>query len=157
MSQLLLFVAVAAVGLVPWQDPDHAQTHAAMVMGFDQRATTHHFRLYEDGGAIEVTVNEPGDVKNRDAIRSHLPHITMMFANGNFDAPMIVHDSSHVPGTAVMAERRDRIRYVYVETANGGRVEIVTTDPQALAAVHAFLSYQVTEHKTGDVLTVSKR
>ena len=124
----------------------------AMVMGFDQLATTHHFRLYEDGGAIEVTVNDPGDVKDRDAIRAHLPHIAMMFGSGNFEAPMLVHDSSHVPGTAVMAERRDRIRYTLVETANGGRVEIVTTDPQALAAVHAFLTYQVAEHKTGDSL-----
>ena len=157
MSQLLWFLAVAAIDLAPRQNVDHTQPHAAMVMGFDQRATTHHFRLYEDGGAIEVTVNDPGDVKDRDAIRSHLPHIAMMFGSGNFDAPMLVHDSSHVPGTAVMAERRDQIRYTYVETPNGGRVEIVTTDPQALTAVHAFLTYQVAEHKTDDVLTVSKR
>ena len=156
MSQLLAILAVASIGVAP-QSSDPAQTHAAMAMGFDQQATTHHFRLYEDGGAIEVTVNDPGDVKDRAAIRSHLPHIAMMFGNGNFDAPMLVHDSSHVPGTAVMAERRDSIRYTYVETTNGGRVEIVTKDPQALAAVHAFLAYQIAEHKTGDTATVSKR
>ncbi len=156
MSQLLAILAVASIGLAP-QNADPTQTRAAMAMGFDQQATTHHFRLYEDGGAIEVTVNDPGDVKDRAAIRSHLPHIAMMFGNGNFDAPMLVHDSSHVPGTAVMAERRDSIRYTYVETTNGGRVEIVTKDPQALAAVHAFLTYQIAEHKTGDTATVSKR
>jgi hypothetical protein len=156
MSQLLAILAVAAIGLAR-QNADPTQTHAAMAMGFDQHATTHHFRLYEDGGAIEVTVNDPGDVKDRAAIRSHLPHVAIMFGNGNFDAPMLVHDSSDVPGTAVMAERRDRIRYTYVETTNGGRVEIVTTDSRALAAVHAFLTYQVAEHKTGDALTVSKR
>jgi len=157
MSQLLTFLAFAAIGLASRQDGDHAQGRAAMAMGFDQQATMHHFRLYEDGGAIEVTVNDPGDIKNRAAIRSHLSHIAMMFRSGNFDAPMLVHDSSHVPGTAVLAERRDRIRYTYVETTNGGRVEIVTTDPQALAALHAFLSYQIVEHKTGDAVTVSKR
>ncbi len=156
MSQLLAILAVASIGLAP-RNADPTQTHAAMAMGFDQQATTHHFRLYEDGGAIEVTVNDRGDVTDRAAIRSHLPHIAMMFGNGNFDAPMLVHDSTHVPGTAVMAERRDSIRYTYVETTNGGRVEIVTKDPQALAAVHAFLTYQIAEHKTGDTVTVSKR
>ncbi len=155
MSQLLALLAVTAIGLAPGHNAD--QAHAAMVMGFDQQATTHHFRLYDDGGAIEVTVKDPGDVKDRDAIRSHLPHIAMMFGGGNFEAPMLVHDSSHVPGTAAMVERRDQIRYTYVETPNGGRVEIVTTDPQALAAVHAFLTYQIVEHKTGDAVTVSKR
>jgi len=81
----------------------------------------------------------------------------MMFGSGNFDAPMLVHDSSHVPGTTVMADRREQIRYTYVETPNGGRVDIVTTDPQALAAVHTFLTYQIAEHKTGDVTAVSER
>ena len=157
MSQLLACLAVAAIGLASGQGADHAHARAAMVMGFDQQATAHHFRLYGDGGAIEVDVNDPGDVKDRDAIRSHLPHIAMMFGHGNFDAPMLVHDSTHVPGTAVMAARHDRIRYTYAETANGGRVEIVTSDPQAVEAVHAFLTYQIAEHKTGDVTTVSKR
>ena len=30
----------------------------AMVMGFDQALTTHHFLLFNDGGAIEVSVND---------------------------------------------------------------------------------------------------
>lgn len=156
MSQLLVWLTAAALGLAG-QDAGHTHSRAAMVMGFDQQATTHHFHLYEDGGAIEVSANDPADVKDRDAIRSHLPHIATMFGAGNFEAPMLVHDSANVPGTAVMTERRDRIRYTYVETPRGGRVDIVTTDPQALDAVHAFLRYQIAEHKTGDATTVSKR
>jgi hypothetical protein len=158
MSQVLALLTAAAIGLgMIFQNTDHPHGRAAMVMGFDQQASTHHFRLYDDGGAIEVAANDPADSKNRDAIRSHLSHIAAMFSSGDFEAPMLVHDSTHVPGTAVMAERRDRIRYTYVDTTNGGRVEIVTTDPHALAAVHAFLAYQIAEHKTGDAITVSKR
>jgi hypothetical protein len=122
----------------------------AMVMGFDQARTTHHFLLFNDGGAIEVSVNDAADANNRDAIRSHLPHIAMMFGDGNFNAPMLVHDSTHVSGTQTMAERKAAIRYQYVETAKGGRVDIVTSDPVALAAVHQFLTFQIAEHKTGD-------
>jgi len=155
MSQLLAVLAAVAMALPP--QPQAGHSRAGMVMGFDQGATTHHFRLYANGGAIDVAVNDPDDTKDRDAIRSHLPHIAMMFGSGNFDAPMLVHDSSHVPGTTVMADRREQIRYTYVETPNGGRVDIVTTDPQALAAVHAFLTYQIAEHKTGDVTAVSER
>ena len=88
-----------------------AQDHAAMVMGFDQKRTAHHFLLFSDGGAIDVSVNDPADTKNRDAIRSHLPHIATMFGAGNFDAPMLVHDSANVPGTNVMTERKAAIRY----------------------------------------------
>ena len=129
----------------------------ATVMGFDQALTTHHFLLFTDGGAIEVSVNDLADTKNRDAIRSHLPHIAMMFGEGNFDAPMLVHDSKNVPGTKLMTERKDVIRYQYVETAKGGRVDIVTSDPAALAAVHQFLKFQIAEHKTGDPTTVRTR
>jgi hypothetical protein len=80
-----------------------------------------------------------------------------MFGEGNFDAPMLVHDSKHVPGTKLMTERKDVIRYQYLETANGGRVNIVTADPDALAAVHAFLKFQIAEHETGDPTIVRAR
>jgi hypothetical protein len=147
-----LIVLLASPG--QGQDMDY---RGDMVMGFDQAKTVHHFRLYTDGGAIEVGVRDPADTKSRDAIRSHLPHIATMFGQGNFDAPMLVHDSTSVPGAKVMAARKDAIRYRYDETPAGGRVSIVTTDAEALAAVHAFLRYQIVEHKTGDPTVPEKR
>ena len=134
-----------------------ADRRAASVMGFDQERTTHHFLLFNDGGAIDVSVRDARDMKNREAIRLHLPQIAMMFGSGNFEAPMLVHDSANVPGTKVMAARKEAIRYQYAETPNGGRVTIVTSDPQALGAAHAFLKYQIAEHKTGDPSTVRPR
>lgn len=151
----LLFVPVA---LAARQD-HHASTdqRGAMVMGFDQTRTRHHFLLFSDGGAIDVTANDPADTKNREAIRSHLPHIAVMFGEGNFDAPMLVHDSNNVPGTTVMAKLKDRIRYTYIETRAGGRLNIGTADSHALEAVHEFLTFQIKEHKTGDSLAVRSR
>ena len=147
-----------SVSIVAGQDHHgSSDQRRAMVMGFDQARTTHHFLLFNDGGAIEVSVNDAADTRNRDAIRSHLPHIAMMFGEGNFDAPMLVHDSKKVPGTKAMAEHKDAIRYQYAETAKGGRVDIVTSDPAALAAVHQFLTFQIAEHKTGDPTTVRAR
>ena len=140
------------------QDHHHgADQRGAKVMGFDQQLTSHHFLLFTDGGAIDVSVKNRSDVKNRNAIRAHLPHIVAMFGDGNFAAPMLVHDSKNVPGTAVMAARKDRIQYRYVETPQGGRVDIVTTDRDALAGVHEFLRFQIADHKTGDPATIKPR
>jgi len=128
----------------------------AHVMGFDQDKTVHHFRLHADGGAVDISVKDRGDAANRDAIRSHLPHIARMFGDGNFEAPMLIHDTN-VPGTAQMAALKSRIRFAYVETPQGGRLDIFTTDPEALQAVHAFMRFQIADHKTGDATTVTKR
>jgi hypothetical protein len=154
---VVVMIAAGAVSARQAQDR-HAQMNqsGAQVMGFDQDKTTHHFYLYTDGGAIDVSVKDAGDKTNLDAIRQHLPHIAMMFGQGNFDAPMMVHDTK-VPGTAELATFKDRVTYKYAETAKGGRVDITTTDAEALKAVHAFLRFQITDHKTGDSLDVKKR
>jgi hypothetical protein len=56
-----------------------------------------------------------------------------------------------------MAKLKDRITYKYAETPKGGRVNITTSDAEALKAVHAFLKFQIADHKTGDSLEVRKR
>ena len=129
----------------------------AMLMGFDQEKTAHHFLLYADGGAIEIAVKDAKDGKNRDAIRAHLPHIAMMFGSGDFDVPMLVHDSGDIPGVAILSERKDTVAYRYGKTPAGGRVDIMTTDAETLKALHAFLRYQIREHQTGDSGTIEHR
>ena len=80
-----LLISTAAIA----QD-HHLSDRGAVVMGFDQNKTVHHFFLFTDGG--------------------------------------------------------DR----YSDVRAGGRVDITTSDPEALDAVHAFLRYQIEQHKTGD-------
>ena len=137
------------VALFSWQHPPAAHRGEA-VMGFDQDKTEHHFYLYPDGGAIEVGVKDAKDAADLDGIRSHLPHIAMMFGQGDFDAPMLVHDTKDVPGIDVLSARHDRVAYRYTQTPAGGRVDITTSDAEALSALHEFLRYQIREHKTGD-------
>src|SRR3954464_14488320 len=60
-------------------------------MGFDQSKTTHHFRKLEDGGAIEVTVNDSADNTNLSAVRNHLSQIAKQFAAGDLSAPVMTH------------------------------------------------------------------
>lgn len=123
-------------------------------MGFPHDKTTHHFRLAADGGAIEVTVNDASDSTNVAAVRSHLAHIRSMFSDGNFSVPMFVH-SQIPPGTTEMKERKSEISYTFEELPGGGTVRIVTKNRDALNAVHDFLRFQISDHRTGDATDVT--
>src|SRR5450432_2051797 len=125
------------------------EKHGDEAMGFPHDKTTHHFRLYSDGGAIEVIVNDSKDFQNMQAIGSHLMHIVTMFSNGEFSIPMFVHDQIP-PGVPVMKEKRTEISYTFEELPTGGRVRIKTTNPDALNAIHDFLRFQIDDHNTGD-------
>jgi hypothetical protein len=129
------------------------EKHGDEAMGFPHDKTTHHFRLYSDGGAIEVTVNDSKDSQNVQAIRSHLTHIATMFSNGEFSIPMFVHDQVP-PGVPVLKEKRTEISYTFEELPSGGTVRIKTTNPDALKAIHDFLRFQIEDHHTGDTTEI---
>ena len=124
------------------------------VMGFAHDKTTHHFRLYADGGAIEVTVNDSKDSENMHAIQSHLTHIVTMFAAGDFSMPIFVHDQVP-PGVLVMKDKRAEIFYRFEELPTGGRVRIKTANADARKAIHDFLRFQIEDHHTGDTTDIS--
>jgi hypothetical protein len=71
-------------------------------------------------------------------------------AESRHSALMLTYDSrdAHpVRGKGGMAVRKDKTRYEYVETLGGGRLKITTVDPQSLTAVHAFLRFQIADHR----------
>ena len=128
----------------------------ALAMGFDQDVTTHHFVLAVNGGAIEVGVNDPKDVANRDAIREHLREIARQFRQGVFDKPFATHGELP-PGVPVLQRLHGSVTSpVPSKRRCGGRVRIETSNREALAAIHDFLRYQITEHHTGDPTSIRK-
>jgi hypothetical protein len=122
-------------------------------MGFSQTASAHHFVLTTGGGIIEVTANKISDLATRDAIRMHLSHIAQMFTAGDFNVPMFIHGVTP-PGVPTMKALRAQIRYLYDPIVRGGRVNISTSNTQALQAIHAFLAFQIRDHNTHDSTTV---
>lgn len=119
------------------------------VMGFDHTKTSHHFLLSKSGGSIEASANDPADIASRDAIRGHFTHIAAMFSEGNFEAPMLIHDRVP-PGVPTMKSKKSLIEWRFEEAPAGGRVRITTRDAEALAAIHEFLRFQIEDHRTGD-------
>jgi hypothetical protein len=142
---LLLGVALA------FAQDHHAMVneHGDKVMGFSHDKTTHHFELSYDGGAIDVRSDDAKDIASRDQIRSHFRHIVQMFADGNFNAPMLVHGKD-VPGTAVMSRLKDQLHWELKETPRGARITVIADNKPALDALHEFLRFQIEDHQTGD-------
>jgi hypothetical protein len=139
------------------QSPSHdaaVDERGDHAMGFSHEASTHHFRLLSDGGAIEVNANKPDDTATREQIRTHLSNLAERFASGNFDAPSFIHDTNP-PGVDVMKAKGSAVSYLYEPMPNGGAVRIRTSDPVALEAIHQFLRFQIKEHRTGDPTTIA--
>jgi hypothetical protein len=118
-------------------------------MGFSHEKTTHHFLLSADGGSIEIQANDPKDTASQNQIREHLGHIVKMFAAGDFEIPMFIHDTTP-PGVPVMKKLRDQIQYTFEAMDRGGRVRITSKNAEALDAIHDFLRFQISDHQTGD-------
>jgi hypothetical protein len=125
------------------------QARGRAAMGVDQYTSTHRFDALPDGGRIELQ-RDTDDAEGIATIRAHLAGIARAFAAGDFRTPAAVH-AREVPGAAVMAARRDAIRYAYRDLPRGGEVRITTADPEALAAVHAFMAFQRTDHRSSGV------
>jgi hypothetical protein len=120
------------------------------VMGFSHEKTKHSFKLYADGGAVEVRGEDPESIA---AIRAHLQVIAKDFAAGNFEKPREIHDRV-VPGVPVLKELGAKVSYTYEELERGARVRIRTAEKRGIEAVHEFMRFQIEDHRTGDTTTV---
>jgi hypothetical protein len=142
-------VDAAAAADVPADEASFAELQARghEAMGVDQYTSVHLFDALPDGGRIELqrAVDDPDGVAQ---IRAHLQEIVRAFESGDFSTPAFVH-AQEVPGTAVMAAKRDAITYTYRDLPAGGEVRIVTQDAAAIAAIHAFMEFQRDDHRAG--------
>jgi len=162
-TMLLLFLLAIVPGMAGAQQnlpPDQDKRSEDVVkrgehvMGFSHEATTHHFRLFKDGGEIVATAKDQNDKAKIEQIRTHLRHIAKLFSSGNFKAPMLIHDTNP-PGAVTMTRLKDQIRYEFSETERGARIRLATTTPETTDAVHAFLLFQIVDHRTGDAPTIT--
>ncbi|MEP6506741.1 MAG: hypothetical protein ABJC63_00840 [Gemmatimonadales bacterium] len=121
------------------------QKRGGMAMGVDQYMSAHKFDVTPDGGRIELQRMTP-DSLDVAQIRAHMKLIQHAFAAGDFSTPAFVH-MRDMPGTDVMAAKKNVIEYTYHDLPLGGEVRISTKDPAAKAAVTRFLMAQRTEHR----------
>ena len=151
-----LILAVALLAGDPMANcPMHAGHTATPVdkrhdtLGMSHDATHHSFRLFAEGGAIELHANNAADAETVAGIRTHLKKIAAAFSKNDFTTPEFVHGRPP-DGVPAMQRLRRVIRYRYEELPDGGRVLIATKNREALTVVHDFLRFQIADHRSGD-------
>ena len=145
----LIVVAGALIGCTGRADQEFAelQTRGQAAMGVDQYTSTHKFDALADGGRIELQ-RDASDPRDVATIRAHLKEVMAAFQKGDFSTPGFVH-AQEVPGTKVMAARRDAIEYRYSDLPLGGQIRLTTSDPEMLRAIHEFMAFQRMDHRAG--------
>lgn len=148
-SPTLTVVALVLAGCTPRADRDFEalQTRGRAAMGVDQYTSTHKFDALADGGRIELQRNA-NDARDVATIRAHLREVMAAFQRGDFAVPGFVH-AQEVPGTRVMAAKRQAISYVYADLPQGGQIRLQTADAEALRAIHEFMAFQRQDHRAG--------
>lgn len=146
---LVLVCTVSLVSCTAREEPgfEALQQRGQAAMGVDQYTSTHRFDALADGGRIELQrdANDPRDVAT---IRAHLKEVMAAFQRGDFSTPAFVH-AQEVPGTKVMAARKELLAYRYADLPQGGEIRITTADPEVLRALHEFVAFQRKDHRAG--------
>jgi hypothetical protein len=76
-------------------------------------------------------------------------------SQGDFELPMLIH-STVPPGVDTMKRLRNQIDYSVEIAPKGAQLRITTLYPEALAAIHDFLRFQITDHRTNDSLQIQE-
>ena len=123
----------------------NAHGEAAQGMGFSQADSVHRFHQTPTGAIIEVQSLSADDTKLISQIREHMKYIAASFTKGDFSTPLFVHGVEPT-GVARMKQINSQITYKYVELPQGAQVEITSASPEAIKALHDFMSFQSVEH-----------
>jgi len=115
------------------------------VMPFDLERTTHIFEDLPDGGRQQVVADNPADAAQIALIHGHLQEEAAKFQQGDFRDPAAIHGNG-MPGLAELQRSYAQIDVAYTELPNGGQLRYTTSDPELVAAVHAWFAAQLHDH-----------
>jgi hypothetical protein len=116
-----------------------------IAMGFNQSKIMHHFVATPSGGEIIIVALNSSDAKTIDEIRNRVIEIQKDFSEGKFSKPFFIH-AQEVPGTKIMAEKKDLINYSVQQIRNGYTLVLTTSDRELVAAIKQFMVFQASQH-----------
>ncbi|MGB8574869.1 MAG: hypothetical protein WCD19_10495, partial [Nitrososphaeraceae archaeon] len=97
-------------------------------------------------GEIIITALNASDVETINQIKIHILEIQKEFSEGDFVRPFFIH-AQEVPGTKVMSEKKDLIKYDKLEMKNGSKLVLTTNDTQLVDAIRQFMEFQAGQHQ----------
>ncbi len=124
-------------------------------MGTDVNKVVQHYYLVKNGGVIEFTAKDPNDTVSIAAIQKYLDLQRDQLEKGKVDVDADVHGK--IPdGLLVVKRMRGEITFYTVKSDNGAVLRMFSVNEQARQAIHEFMKFQITEHKTGDSPTTDQ-
>jgi hypothetical protein len=116
-----------------------------VAMGFNQNKITHQFISTPFGGEIIITALNASDRQTINQIKNHVLEIQKEFSQGNFTRPFFIH-TQEVPGTNLMFEKKDLIKYDRLGINDGSKLILTTKDRQLIGAINQFMEFQASQH-----------
>ncbi|HJS64971.1 MAG TPA: hypothetical protein VJ767_08945 [Nitrososphaeraceae archaeon] len=116
-----------------------------LAMGFNQSKILHQFKSAPTGGQISISALNNNDIDTIKQIKNHISIIQKGFSSGNFTKPFYIH-TQDVPGTKLMTEKKDFIKYSIKDINNGAILMLETKDKELLDTIHQFMAFQDAEH-----------
>jgi hypothetical protein len=116
-----------------------------IAMGFNKSKITHHFVATPTGGEIIITAINGSDSQTISQIKNHVLDIQKEFSEGNFTKPFFIH-AQQVPGSKIMSEKKNLIKYDILEMNNGSSLLLTTNDNELISAIRQFMEFQAREH-----------
>jgi len=116
-----------------------------VAMGFNQNKIVHQFISTPFGGKIVITALNDTDKETINQIKNHILKIQKEFSLGNFTRPFYIH-AQEMPGTKVMLDKKDLIKYDISEVWNGSILILTTDDKQLTYAINEFMEFQTDQH-----------
>jgi hypothetical protein len=125
---------------------DEVAKRGADVMPFSHMATLHVFTKADNGGTLRLIVRDPADTKQIQMVRAHLQEMRGRFEQGDYSGPSHIHGDA-MPGLAELkAAKPGQIAVSYKDLADGAELEYRTTGPRLIAALHAWIDAQLSDH-----------
>ena len=106
----------------------------------------HRFLGTPTGGEIIVTALNNSDKETINQINNHVLTIKKEFSKGNFTRPFFIH-ALVVPGSEVMSQKKNSIKYDILKMQNGSTLLLTTSDKQLIGAINQFMEFQGIEHQ----------
>ena len=123
---------------------DEVADRGASVMPFDLERTTHIFEKLDSGGLQQV-LSDDLDADQIGLIQSHLSEEALLFSQGDFHDPEMIHGHA-MPGLHDLMMGYEKIDIEYAALENGGQITYVTQDDAMIDAIHKWFDAQLSDH-----------
>lgn len=158
LSILIAFLALAALASAQAapQDPfEEMNARFSRVLGVSVEKIVLHFYLVKNGGVIDLTAKDPKDAITVNAIQKYLQNQKELWEKGKESAVTDIHEKPP-ESAATMRKLRNDITFYAAKTDNGGDLRMFSINEQARVAIQDYMRFEITEHKTGDSVTLDQ-